>query len=799
MIAALSETRSGFETFLQKQRDKDVLRFIACGSVDDGKSTLIGRLLHDSKQLLDDQIAALKSASRRHGTTGDGLDLALLVDGLAAEREQGITIDVAYRFFSTETRTFIVADTPGHEQYTRNMATGASTADLAVLLVDAGQGLTRQTRRHALLVDMLGIRQVVLAINKMDLVGWSEEQYKAIMAEFEAFAADLSFETVVGIPLSALNGDNVVLPAIAAPWYGGLTLLQYLERAEVGRSAAALPFRMAVQWVNRPDHSFRGLSGLIASGVVRVGDRVRVLPSGRDSTVARIATFDGDLPAAQAGQSVTLVLADALDASRGDVVAAAGATPAVAEWLTARVFWTRDGPLRQGAVLALKLGAATVSATVEAIRERIDPDSGHGAPASALCANDIGTVVLTLDRPLAFDPYGSQRETASFILIDRETADTAGLGLVLPSHPEPNAERPVPKRSLFTSLFAKLKPKTPARALRGLGVFLVAAASIVAVGGAARAQSELLNVSYDPTRELYREINQVFAADWKTKTGETIAVRASHAGSGAQARAVIDGLAADVVTLALAADIDAIARATKKLPDNWQARLPFNSAPYTSTIVFLVRKGNPKAIKDWDDLAKPGIQVITPNPKTSGGARWNYLAAWGYELARSKDPAKAKDFVQAIYKNAPVLDTGARGSLITFAQRGLGDVLVAWENEAFLASEEFGKDKFDIVVPSISILAEPPVALIDGNVDRKNTRKAAEAYLEFLYTPKAQAIIAKHYYRPRQPEAAAKEDLERLPKLKLFTIDEVFGGWTKAQKEHFDDGGTFDAILKAKG
>jgi sulfate/thiosulfate-binding protein len=349
---------------------------------------------------------------------------------------------------------------------------------------------------------------------------------------------------------------------------------------------------------------------------------------------------------------------------------------------------------------------------------------------------------------------------------------------------------------MTSSHVAKLwrKLRTP---LKTFAVSFAMAAGLLACAPAAWAQIQLLNVSYDPTRELYREINQAFVADWKAKTGETVSIRASHGGSGAQARAVIDGLNADVVTLALAGDIDAIARMTKKLPETWQSRLPNNSAPYASTIVFLVRKGNPKGIKDWDDLAKPGTQVITPNPKTSGGARWNYLAAWGYEFDRSKDDGKAKAFVQAIYKNVPVLDTGARGATITFAQRGLGDVLIAWENEAFLASEEFGKDRFDIVVPSLSILAEPPVALVDGNVDAKGTRKVAQAYLEFLYTPKAQAIIAKHYYRPRLSEAAAKEDLERLPKLKLFTIDEAFGGWRKAQKTHFDDGGVFDEILKA--
>ncbi|XWX56408.1 sulfate ABC transporter substrate-binding protein [Methylosinus sporium] len=317
------------------------------------------------------------------------------------------------------------------------------------------------------------------------------------------------------------------------------------------------------------------------------------------------------------------------------------------------------------------------------------------------------------------------------------------------------------------------------------------------IDSSAQAATALLNVSYDPTRELYKAINPAFIADWKAKTGETIEIQASHAGSGAQARAVIDGLSADVVTLALAADIDAIVSKTGKVAADWQKKLPNNASPYTSTIVFLVRKGNPKKIKNWDDLAKPGVAVVTPNPKTSGGARWNYLGAWGYGLEKFKgDEAKTKDFVKAIYKNAPVLDTGARGSTITFAQRGLGDVLIAWENEAFLASEEFGKDKFEIVVPPVSVLAEPPVAVVDGNVDAKGTRKVAEAYLNFLYTPAAQAIIAKNYYRPAHPEFAAKEDLKRLPKLQLFTVDQIFGGWAKAQKTHFADGGVFDDIQK---
>jgi len=319
----------------------------------------------------------------------------------------------------------------------------------------------------------------------------------------------------------------------------------------------------------------------------------------------------------------------------------------------------------------------------------------------------------------------------------------------------------------------------------------------LAFASSSQAGTTLLNVSYDPTRELYKAINPAFVSEWKVKTGETIDIRSSHGGSGAQARAVIDGLDADVVTLALAADIDAVASKTGKIPADWQKRLPNNSTPYSSTIVFLVRKGNPKAIKNWEDLAKPGVSVITPNPKTSGGARWNYLGAWAYGLQKfNGDEAKTKDFVTAIYKNAPVLDTGARGSTITFAQRGLGDVLIAWENEAFLALQEFGADKFDIVAPSLSILAEPPVAIVDGNVDAKGTRKVAEAYLNFLYTPTAQKIIARNYYRPAHPEFAEKDDLKKLPKIQLVTVDKVFGGWAAAQKKHFADGGVFDEIQK---
>ena len=320
-------------------------------------------------------------------------------------------------------------------------------------------------------------------------------------------------------------------------------------------------------------------------------------------------------------------------------------------------------------------------------------------------------------------------------------------------------------------------------------------ASILALSSAARADVTLLNVSYDPTRELYKAINAAFGEHWRQSAGEKVPIRASHGGSGAQARAVIDGLKADVVTLALAPDIDAIAANTGRIPADWAKRLPNNSSPYTSTIVFLVRKGNPKGIRDWDDLGKPGVSVVTPNPKTSGGARWNYLAAWGHAQRRfAGDEAKVRAFVGAIYMNAPVLDTGARGSTVTFAQRGVGDVLIAWENEAFLAFDEFGKDKFEIVAPPLSILAEPPVALVDANVDANGTRKAGQAYLEFLYTPAAQKIIAKNHYRPRDEASADPADLARFPKLELLTIDAHFGGWAAAQKAHFSEGGSFDQI-----
>jgi len=333
--------------------------------------------------------------------------------------------------------------------------------------------------------------------------------------------------------------------------------------------------------------------------------------------------------------------------------------------------------------------------------------------------------------------------------------------------------------------------------MRKRAVFILLLALSLGAAASFAATVKLLNVSYDPTRELYQDFNAAFAKYWKGKTGQDLEVQQSHGGSGKQARSVVDGLEADVVTLALAYDVDAVANAGLA-PKNWQTRLPNNSAPYTSTIVFLVRKGNPKKIKDWDDLVKPGIQVITPNPKTSGGARWNYLAAWGYALRKySNDPAKAKDFVQRLFKNVPILDTGARGSTVTFVERGIGDVLLAWENEALLAVREIGKGQFQIVAPSLSILAEPTVTVVDKYANKHKTAPLAKAYLDYLYTPEGQEIAARHYYRPRNQAVAAKY-AQQFPQVQLITIDQVFGGWTKAQKEHFADGGVFDQISGAR-
>jgi len=419
------------KAFLRKHERKSLLRFIACGSVDHGKSTLIGRLLYEAGLLFDDQLDALTVESRKHGTQGKELDFSLVLDGLAAEREQKITIDVAYRFFSTERRKFIVADAPGHEQYTRNMATGASTADLALILINAQSGLTRQTRRHSLIVSMLGVRHLLVAVNKMDLVGWSEQTFRAIEAEFRSFAAELGVSEIACIPISAHGGDNVVSHSCNMDWYRGPTLLSYLEEvAPVAPASHRQPFRMPVQLVNRPSPDFRGYSGLIASGEVYAGMAVRILPSGQASYIDRIVTFDGDVDRAAVGQSVTLTLADDIDASRGDIIAEIGALPVASDRLSACVFWMGKDPLVPGRSYLIKLATATVKATVDPTLYVIDIDTRASAAADRLVINDIGHCVLTLDRPAAVDRYSDSKETGSFIVIDPETYDTVGMGLI---------------------------------------------------------------------------------------------------------------------------------------------------------------------------------------------------------------------------------------------------------------------------------------------------------------------------------------------------------------------------------
>jgi bifunctional enzyme CysN/CysC len=427
-MAAPSPT-DDLHAWLAAQQDKSLLRFITCGSVDDGKSTLIGRLLHESKSLLDDQLAALEGDSRKFGTQGDALDFALLLDGLGAEREQGITIDVAYRFFATEKRKFIVADTPGHEQYTRNMITGASTADLAVILVDARKGILTQTRRHSYLVSLVGIRHVVLAVNKLDLVGWSREAFEAIEREYRAFAARLGIERITAIPLSALHGDNLGTASTNTPWYGGASLLQHLEQVEIGAQAEG-PLRLPVQWVNRPDLDFRGYSGRILGGRVQPGDAVRVLPSGKQSTVARIVTFDGDLTEAQAGESITLTLADDIDISRGDVICAAEDPAGLADQFEATVVWMADAQMLPGRPYLVKLGATTLGASLGQPKYVVDVNSLDHLAAKTLELNEIGVCNLTLDRAVAFDSYAHNRDMGSFIVIDRYTNQTVGAGLL---------------------------------------------------------------------------------------------------------------------------------------------------------------------------------------------------------------------------------------------------------------------------------------------------------------------------------------------------------------------------------
>ena len=418
------------EAYLHAHQHKSLLRFLTCGSVDDGKSTLIGRLLYDSKMIFEDQLAALEADSKKVGTQGGEIDFALLVDGLAAEREQGITIDVAYRFFSTDKRKFIVADTPGHEQYTRNMVTGASTADAAVILIDARKGVLTQSRRHSYLVKLLGIRHVVLAINKMDLVDWSQEVFDQILADYRAFAAQIGLTDFTAIPMSALRGDNITEPSAKAPWYSGPPLLRWLEDAPVEDDLQARPFRLPVQWVNRPDLDFRGFAGQISSGSIKPGDRIKALPSGRESTVARIVTQGGDLPQAVAGQSVTLTLADEIDVSRGDVLSAADAPPEVADQFEATIVWFDDEPLLPGRPYLLKIGARMVTAQVNEPKYKVNVNTLEHLAATRLELNEIGVCNLSLSAPIAFDAYAENKDLGGFVLIDRLSNRTVGAGLL---------------------------------------------------------------------------------------------------------------------------------------------------------------------------------------------------------------------------------------------------------------------------------------------------------------------------------------------------------------------------------
>jgi len=427
---AAAGLEAGIDEYFREHEAKGLLRFITCGSVDDGKSSLIGRLLYESKMIFDDQYAALRDDSKKVGTRGGEIDFALLVDGLAAEREQGITIDVAYRFFTTEKRKFIVADTPGHEQYTRNMVTGASTADLAVILIDARKGVLTQTRRHSYLVALLGIRHIVVAINKMDLVGFSQQAFEQIERDYREFAAQIKLESITCIPVSAVFGDNVTSRSERTPWYAGPGLLQHLETVQVHDAAVDAAFRMPVQWVNRPNPDFRGFAGLIASGSVRRGDALRVLPSGRTSTVARILTGDGDAEVALAGQSVTLTLSGEIDVSRGDVLAAAGEPPAVANQFEATIIWMHDEPLLQGRAYLFKLGTKTATATVAPIKYRVNVNTLEHLAAKKLELNDIGICGIDLDSAIAFEPYRDSRVLGGFILIDRLTNNTVGAGLL---------------------------------------------------------------------------------------------------------------------------------------------------------------------------------------------------------------------------------------------------------------------------------------------------------------------------------------------------------------------------------
>ncbi|CAI8816368.1 Sulfate adenylyltransferase subunit 1 / Adenylyl-sulfate kinase [Pseudomonas sp. IT-196MI5] len=419
------------EQYLKSHENKSLLRFITCGSVDDGKSTLIGRLLYESKMLFEDQLSQLEADSKRVGTQGGDLDFALLVDGLAAEREQGITIDVAYRFFSTDKRKFIVADTPGHEQYTRNMVTGASTADVAIILIDGRKGVLTQTRRHSYLVSLIGIRHVVLAINKLDMVDYSKEIYDKIDADYRAFASQIGLQNIVTIPMSALKGDNITEPSANTPWYQGPTLMGYLETVQVEDAAdQSGPFRMPVQWVNRPNLDFRGYAGIVVGGSVKRGNRLRVLPSGKESRVARIVTREGDLEEAVSGQSITITLEDEIDISRGDILATIDAPARVADQFEATIVWMSDEPMLPGRPYLLKIGTKTVTATSATPKYKVNVNTLEHLAAKTLDLNEIGVCNLSFDQPIAFDPYKENRDTGGFIMIDRLTNNTVGAGLL---------------------------------------------------------------------------------------------------------------------------------------------------------------------------------------------------------------------------------------------------------------------------------------------------------------------------------------------------------------------------------
>ena len=416
--------------YLKTQEHKQMLRFITCGSVDDGKSTLIGRLLWDSKLVFEDQLAALEVDSKKVGTQGDEIDYALLLDGLQAEREQGITIDVAYRFFSTAKRKFIVADTPGHEQYTRNMVTGASTAEVAIILIDARKGVLTQTRRHSYLTSLVGIRKIVLAINKMDLVDYSEERYEEIIKEYKVFAEDLGFEDICCLPISALKGDNIIEPSDHTPWYRGPTLMHLLETVEITDNALNKPFRMRVQWVNRPNLDFRGFSGTIASGIVKPGDAVVVPSSGQTSKVARIVTMDGDLEEAVAGQAVTITLEDEIDISRGDMLCCPEQRPSYADQFEAHVVWMHEDALLPGRSYLIKAGSATTPGQVTALKHKVNVNTLQREPGKTLELNEVGICNISLTKPISFDPYQENRSTGNFILIDRFTNATVGAGMI---------------------------------------------------------------------------------------------------------------------------------------------------------------------------------------------------------------------------------------------------------------------------------------------------------------------------------------------------------------------------------